>query len=81
MAVDQTALRHIGKLMHQHFDAIVSEPLPPRLHELVERLKVAPEAAKPQNTKPQNTKPQNTERPDRSPEALIRLPSLRTAPA
>ena len=73
MAVDQTALRHIGKLMHQHFDAIVSEPLPPRLHELVERLKVEPEAAKPQ--------PQSTERPDPSPETLIRLPSLRTAPA
>lgn len=71
MAVDQTALRHIGKLMHQHFDAIVSEPLPPRLHELVERLKVAPEAAK----------SENADGPDRSPEALIRLPSLRTAPA
>jgi hypothetical protein len=71
MAVDQTALRHIGKLMHQHFDAIVSEPLPPRLHELVERLKVEPEAAK----------SENAERPDRSPEGLIFLPSLRTAPA
>jgi hypothetical protein len=70
MAVDQTALRHIGKLMHQHFDAIVSEPLP-RLHELVERLKVEPEAAK----------SPNAESPDWSPEALIRLPSLRTAPA
>ena len=74
MAVDQTALRHIGKLMHQHFDAIVSEPLPPRLHELVERLKVESEAAKPQSA-------ESAERPDRSPEALIRLPSLRTAPA
>ena len=71
MAVDQTALRHIGKLMHQHFDAIVSEPLPPRLHELVERLKVEPEAAK----------PQSAERSDRSTEAPIRLPSFRTAPA
>jgi hypothetical protein len=69
MAVDQTALRHIGKLMHQHFDALVSEPLPPRLHELVERLKVDPEAAK----------SESAERPDRSPET--RLPSLRTAPA
>jgi hypothetical protein len=71
MAVDQTALLHIGKLMHQHFDAIVSEPLPPRLHELVERLKVEPEAAK----------CQNAERPDRSPDAPIRMPSLRTASA
>jgi len=71
MAVDQTALRHIGKLMHQHFDAIVSEPLPPRLHELVERLKVEPEAAK----------AQNAERPDRSAEEPIRLPLFRTAPA
>jgi hypothetical protein len=71
MAVDQTALRHIGKLMHQHFDAIVSEPLPPRLHELVERLKVQPEPAK----------PQSPERADRSQEALIRVPSFRTAPA
>jgi hypothetical protein len=71
MAVDQTALRHIGKLMHQHFDAIVGEPLPPRLHELVERLKVEPEAAK----------SENAERPDRSPEGLIFLPCLRTAPA
>src|SRR5262249_59107717 len=69
MAVDQTALRHIGKLMHQHFDAIVSEPLPPRLHELVERLKVEPEAAK----------AQNAERPDA--EEPIRLPLFRTAPA
>jgi len=77
MAVDQTALRHIGKLMHQHFDAIVSEPLPPRLHELVERLKVEPEAAKPQSAE----SAESAERPDRSPEALIRLPSLRTAPA
>jgi hypothetical protein len=71
MAVDQTALRHIGKLMHQHFDAIVGEPLPPRLHELVERLKVEPEAAK----------PQSAERSDRAAEAPIRLPSFRTAPA
>jgi hypothetical protein len=71
MAVDQTALRHIGKLMHQHLDAIVSEPLPPRLHELVERLTVEPEAAK----------SQNAERSDRSPDAVIRLPTLRTASA
>src|SRR5215831_1321809 len=71
MAVDQTALQHIGKLMHQHFDAIVSEPLPPRLHELVERLKVEPEAAK----------SQSAARPERSPEGLIRLPPLRTASA
>src|SRR5215831_20190888 len=71
MAVDQTALRHIGKLMHQHFDAIVSEPLPPRLHELVERLKVEPEAAR----------SQSAARPERSPEGLIRLPTLRTASA
>lgn len=70
MPVDQNALRHIGKLMHQHFDAIVSEPLPPRLHELVERLKVEPEAAK----------SHNDERPDRSPDAPIRLPSFRAAP-
>jgi hypothetical protein len=70
MAVDQIALRHIGKLMHQHFDAIVSEPLPSRLHELVERLKVEPEAEK----------SNNDERPDRSPEAPIRLPSFRTVP-
>src|SRR5215813_15437448 len=64
MAVDQTALRHIGKLMHQHFDAIVGEPLPPRLHELVERLKVEPEAAK----------TQIAEGSDRPAEAPIRLP-------
>jgi len=80
MAVDQTALRHIGKLMHQHFDAIVSEPLPPRLHELVERLKVEPEAAKPQSAQSAESA-ESAERSDRSPEALIRLPSLRTAPA
>jgi hypothetical protein len=71
MAVDQTALRHIGKLMHQHFDAIVGEPLPPRLHELVERLKVEPEVVK----------PQSVEGSDRPAEALICLPTLRTAPA
>jgi len=70
MVVDQTALRHIGKLMHQHFDAIVSEPLPPRLHELVERLTVEPEAAKSENAGP-----------DPSPDAVIRLPTLRTASA
>jgi hypothetical protein len=51
--------------------------LPPRLHELVERLKVEPEAAKPQSAE----SAESAERPDRSPEALIRLPSLRTAPA
>jgi len=71
MAVDQTALRHIGKLMHQHFDAIVGEPLPPRLHELVERLKVAPETAKLQSADGSN----------RLAEAPIHLPSFRTAPA
>jgi hypothetical protein len=71
MAVDQTALRHIGKLMHQHFDAIVSEPLPPALCELVERLKVQAEAAK----------SQNADKPEASPQPFIRLPSLRTAPA
>jgi hypothetical protein len=76
MAVDQTALRHIGRLMHQHFDAIVSEPLPPQLHELVERLKVEPEAAK-----CQAAKCQSAERPDRSPDAPILLPPLRTASA
>ena len=72
MAVDQTALRHIGKLMHQHFDAIVSEPLPQQLHELVERLKVETEAA---------SQSQNTERPKQSSEPFIRLRSFRTAPA
>jgi len=72
MAVDRHAFRQIGKLMHQHFNDIVSEPLPPRLHELVERLKVHSEAAKSQNVEKVEKAPQ---------EAFDGLPTFRTAPA
>jgi hypothetical protein len=53
MAVDRPALQQIGKLMRRHFDELVSDPLPPRLYELVERLKVEAEVAQsPQAKKP-----------------------------
>jgi hypothetical protein len=71
MAADRPGLRHIGKLMQQHFDELVSEPLPPRLHELVERLKVEAEVAK----SPQDKKPGEVPQ-----EPLIGWASLRKAP-
>jgi len=72
MAVERHALRQIGKLMHQHFNEIVSEPLPPRLQELVEHLKVHGEATKSQDV-------EKTEAASQEP--FTGLPSFRTAPA
>jgi len=72
MAVERHALRQIGKLMHRHFNDIVDEPLPPRLQELIERLKVHGEVAKSQNVAKLEEAPQAP---------FTGLPSFRTAPA
>jgi len=71
MAVDQAALRHIGELMRQHFDRIASEALPLRLHELVERLKVADETTK--------SRAENQE--DQPQDSFVPVPCSRAAPA
>jgi hypothetical protein len=72
MAVERHALRQIGKLIHRHFNDIVNEPLPPRLQELIERLKDHNEVAKSQNI-------EKLEEPPQAP--LTGLPSFRSAPA
>jgi len=71
MPVDQAQLRHIGELMRQHFDEIASEPLPLRLHELVERLKVEDEAT--------NSQVENQE--DRPQDSFVPIPCSRATPA
>ena len=72
MSVDQAALRHIGKLMRRHYDEIASAPLPPNLRELIEHLKIQPEAQKSQSIEKLEQEPQDQ---------LIGLPAYRTASA
>jgi hypothetical protein len=72
MAVDRPALEHLGKLLHEHFDELVHQPLPPQLHELVERLKTQGEAEKPKKSETSEESPQ---------EFFNGLRSFRTAPA
>ena len=57
--------------MRLHFDEIASEPLPLRLHELVERLKVEDEAT--------NSQVENQE--DRPQDSFVPIPCSRATPA
>jgi len=72
MSVDQAALRHIGKLMRRHYDEIARAPLPPHLRELVEHLKIQPEAQTSQSVEKLEQAPQDQ---------LIGVPAYRTASA
>jgi len=42
MAVDRPHVGHLGKLVKAHYDELITEPLPPRLAALVERLNGLP---------------------------------------
>ena len=50
MTVNRPELEHLGKLLHEHFDDLVNEPLPPQLHELIDCLKTQGDAEKPKNS-------------------------------